>query len=232
MPQSIAVFGAGPALGRAVARRYAREGYTVTLVARRPEPLERMTAELIRTGATAHAVAGGLYIGATIEHSAFHTRVEADAAAGRPTRVDPEYEYLTGHPLGRLATIGPDGAPQIHPVAFRVNADTGTIDIGGPALSRSQKYRNIQADPRVSFVVDDQAESPNPIGQTGRGVELRGRAEIAAPGPPGQAAFSPETIRVHPHRIIAWNIGELPAAAAGRPPHLQGYRARDVARRP
>lgn len=52
--------GAGPALGRAVARRYAREGYTVTLVARRPEPLERMTAELIRTGATAHAVAADL----------------------------------------------------------------------------------------------------------------------------------------------------------------------------
>ena len=35
MSKSIAVFGAGPGLGQAVARRYAREGYAVTLVARR-----------------------------------------------------------------------------------------------------------------------------------------------------------------------------------------------------
>ena len=32
MSKSIAVFGAGPGLGQAVARRYAREGYAVTLV--------------------------------------------------------------------------------------------------------------------------------------------------------------------------------------------------------
>jgi short-subunit dehydrogenase len=42
MPKSIAVFGAGPGLGQAVARRYAREGYAVTLVARRSEPLDRL----------------------------------------------------------------------------------------------------------------------------------------------------------------------------------------------
>jgi pyridoxamine 5'-phosphate oxidase family protein len=141
-----------------------------------------------------------------------------------------EHEYLTGHPLGRLASIGPDGAPQIHPVAFRVNADTGTIDIGGPALGRSQKFRNVRADPRVSFVVDDQAETPNPIGQTGRGIELRGRAEIVTHDPPPTAAFSRELIRVHPRRIIAWNIGEFGPAQAGRPPHLQGYSSRSLSR--
>jgi pyridoxamine 5'-phosphate oxidase family protein len=145
---------------------------------------------------------------------------------------DPEHEYLIGHPLGRLATIGPDGAPQIHPVAFRVDADAGAIDIGGPELSRSQKFRNIQADPRVAFVVDDQAENPNPIGQTGRGIELRGRAEIVTIDPARHPALSREAIRVHPHRIISWNIGEFPATAAGRPAHLQGYRAREVGRRP
>jgi NADP-dependent 3-hydroxy acid dehydrogenase YdfG len=37
--KSIAVFGVGPGLGQAVARRYAREGYTVILVARRPGTL-------------------------------------------------------------------------------------------------------------------------------------------------------------------------------------------------
>lgn len=143
---------------------------------------------------------------------------------------DAEYGYLAGHPLGRLATIGPDGGPQIHPVAFRVNADTGTVDIGGPALGRSQKFRNVQADPRVSFVVDDQAERPNPIGQTGRGIELRGLAEIVTPDSAHTAAFSHEAIRIHPRRIIAWNIGEFGPAPAGRPPHLQGYNSRNLSR--
>ncbi len=40
MSNSIAVFGAGPGLGQEVARRYAREGYAVTLVGRRQEPLD------------------------------------------------------------------------------------------------------------------------------------------------------------------------------------------------
>jgi pyridoxamine 5'-phosphate oxidase family protein len=41
-------------------------------------------------------------------------------------------------------------------------------------MTRSQKSRNVKADPRVSLVVDDQAETPNPIGQTGRGIEVGG----------------------------------------------------------
>ena len=141
-----------------------------------------------------------------------------------------EHAYLAGHPLGRLATIGPDGAPQIHPVAFWLNDGTGTIDIGGPALARSQKFRNIRADPRVSLVVDDQAETPNPIGQTGRGIEVRGHAEIATLDLPLIAAFSNETLRIYPHRVIAWNIGEFALAPPGRLPHLQGYNSRNVSR--
>ncbi len=141
---------------------------------------------------------------------------------------DAECEYLAEHPLGRLATIGPDGAPQIHPVAFWLNDDTGTIDIGGPALARSQKFRNVLADPRVSLAVDDQAETPNPIGQTGRGIEIRGTAQVVVLDPPLVAAFSSETLRIHPRRIIAWNIGEFGPALTGRLPHMQGYNARDV----
>jgi pyridoxamine 5'-phosphate oxidase family protein len=125
---------------------------------------------------------------------------------------DAEYAYLAGHPLGRLATIGPDGAPQIHPVALWLNEAAGTIDIGGPGLASSQKFRNVQADPRISFVVDDQAETPNPIGQTGRGIEVRGQAEIVTLDPPLIAAFSSETLRICPHRIIP----EAGPAASGQ----------------
>jgi short-subunit dehydrogenase len=58
--KSIAVFGAGPGLGEAVARRYAREGYAVTLVARRAEPLDRLAKDLASTGATAHVITADL----------------------------------------------------------------------------------------------------------------------------------------------------------------------------
>lgn len=58
--KTIAVFGAGPGLGRAVAKRYADEGYTVCLVARRQEQLVRMADELSDKGAKVHVVAGDL----------------------------------------------------------------------------------------------------------------------------------------------------------------------------
>jgi short-subunit dehydrogenase len=60
VPKSIAVFGAGPALGRAVARRFAREGYQVVLVARRREPLDALADELHGLGAAAQVIAADL----------------------------------------------------------------------------------------------------------------------------------------------------------------------------
>ncbi|SDJ73561.1 pyridoxamine 5'-phosphate oxidase family protein [Nocardioides sp. YR527] len=139
-----------------------------------------------------------------------------------------EFEYLTAHPLGRLATIGPNGAPQAHPVAFWLHPDGRFVVMGGPELSKSQKFRNIKADPRVSLVVDDQSATPNPIGQTGRGIEIRGRALIVTTDPPLIPGFSPETFQLHPRRIITWNIEEFGTAGTPRLEHLQGYSARDV----
>jgi len=60
MPRSIAVFGAGPGLGQAVARRYAQGGYEVVLVARRRQPLELFARELTDAGASAHVIAADL----------------------------------------------------------------------------------------------------------------------------------------------------------------------------
>ena len=124
---------------------------------------------------------------------------------------------------------GRTGRRQVHPVALWLNEAAGTIDIGGPALGRSQKVRNVQAEPRVSLVVDDQAATPNPIGQTGRGVEVRGQVEIVMLDPPLTPGFSSETLRIFPHRIIACNIGEF-APVPGRLTHLLGYSSRNVSR--
>ena len=58
--KTIAVFGVGPGLGQAVARRYAQEGYTVILVARRRQPLDLLARDLASAGATAHVITADL----------------------------------------------------------------------------------------------------------------------------------------------------------------------------
>ena len=59
-PKSIAVFGAGPGVGRAVARQYGKAGYDVVLVARRQGPLDQFAGELAEHGITAHVVTADL----------------------------------------------------------------------------------------------------------------------------------------------------------------------------
>jgi short-subunit dehydrogenase len=88
MSKSIAVFGAGPGLGQAVAQRYAREGYDVVLVARRREPLERLATHLASTGATAHVISADLSDTAAVPALAEQVRIQAghlDALYYAPT---------------------------------------------------------------------------------------------------------------------------------------------------
>lgn len=60
MSKSIAVFGAGPGLGEAVARRFAAEGFEVVLVARRPDPLEELARRIRSLGGKVHALRADL----------------------------------------------------------------------------------------------------------------------------------------------------------------------------
>lgn len=115
-----------------------------------------------------------------------------------------EIDYLKSQRLGRLATVGPDDQPHVVPVSFRYNPDLDTIDIGGHDFAKRKKFRDVHANPKVAFVVDDIA-SINPW--TVRGVEIRGEAEVLETGGkdlgPG---FDPEMFRVKPKRIISWGL--------------------------
>ena len=94
-----------------------------------------------------------------------------------------EREYLATCRRGCLATIGSDGGPDVVPVSYRLNAD-GTIDIGGPKMGESRKFRNVATRPRVAFTVDDTVpDGPGPFRPgVGRGLELRGECRGAARG--------------------------------------------------
>ncbi|MCW2884780.1 MAG: pyridoxamine 5-phosphate oxidase family protein [Streptosporangiaceae bacterium] len=132
------------------------------------------------------------------------------------TLTSTEQNYLAVQRHGRLATVAPDGTPQNKPVGFRYNAGLGTIDIYGFEMAASAKFRNIQVNPDVAFVVDDVVSE----GASGvRFLEIRGSAEAVSEPAPPEAHLSTRIIRIHPRRVIGWNVD----------PDRPGLHTRDVA---
>ena len=118
-----------------------------------------------------------------------------------------EIEYLRSQRLGRLATIRPEGTPQIAPVGFHYNAELDVIEIGGRFMSQSKKFSNIQGNPNVAFVIDDVLPPWQP-----RFVEIRGTAQPVPTG--GKALFGASyeaddaIIRITPRQIIGFGLDE------------------------
>jgi pyridoxamine 5'-phosphate oxidase family protein len=126
---------------------------------------------------------------------------------------DEEIAYLRKQRLGRLATVGPDGQPHVVPVGFRFNPDFGTIDIGGHDFANRKKFRDVQRNPRVAFVVDDlMSVDPWRV----RGIEVRGEAAILSTGGadvgPG---FEPAMFRIRPKRIAHWGLDDAQPFRSG-----------------
>ena len=123
-----------------------------------------------------------------------------------------EIDFLTGQTLARLATVGPDGQPHVVPVTFVFNADEDTIDVGGVNFGQTKKGRDAQANPRVTFLLDD--VRPNPY--RARAVEVRGRAEALASGGsrinPRFPNFAEEFLRIRPTRILSWGLADADGA--------------------
>jgi pyridoxamine 5'-phosphate oxidase family protein len=114
-----------------------------------------------------------------------------------------ETAFLASQRLGRLATAQPDGTLQVSPVGFEYNAERETIDVRGYGMVTSRKFRNIEDNGRVAFVVDD-VPSRDPFRV--RCLEIRGSAEsVRGPGDPA-AGDDGAVIRIHPRRIISFGI--------------------------
>ena len=126
-----------------------------------------------------------------------------------------EERFLTGQARGHLATIGSDGIPQVKPVGFTYNRHLGTIDITGFNMTQSAKYRNVRSNPKSSFVVDEVTE-PGMAGA--HFLEIRGMAETAVGAHDLEGHLAPEIIRIHPGRIVAFNVD----------PAHPGFEARNI----
>ena len=120
------------------------------------------------------------------------------------------HKGLLGAQVGVLGTIGASGRPQLSATWFLAEGDLVKISLN----TARQKVKNLQADPKVSFLILDPG---NPY----RYVELRGDAEIS---PDDDYAFADQVgakygdnlrdrdkpgetrvvVTIRPARVIVW----------------------------
>lgn len=146
--QVCAVVGAGPGLSQAVARRFAREGFRVALLARRPEALEGYVAELRAAGADAHGFAADAGDPASLQAAFARAAAQLgapevlvyNAAAlvpGVPSALDPHalLDQLKVNVVGALVS-----AQQVIPAMRERGRGTILLTGGGLALNPQPQY--------------------------------------------------------------------------------------------
>ncbi|MBA0126621.1 PPOX class F420-dependent oxidoreductase [Haloechinothrix sp. YIM 98757] len=120
---------------------------------------------------------------------------------------DAERAFLAeGGKLGHLATVDEHGQPHNVPLGWTYNADLDTIDIGGHDFARTRKFRNVQGNPLVCFVVDDVLPPWRP-----RAVQVRGRAEALPAATPYGGGGPAPMIRITPARVVSWSMEHVDA---------------------
>jgi pyridoxamine 5'-phosphate oxidase family protein len=85
-----------------------------------------------------------------------------------------ESAYLRSQRLARIATVGPDGQPDVSPVGFEF--DGAYVYVGGLDPAKTRKFRNVEAgNSKVAIVIDDLV-STDPW--TPRYLRIYGEAEL------------------------------------------------------
>jgi len=138
-----------------------------------------------------------------------------------------EITYLRGNKLGRMATADAGCQPHVIPVTYFFNESEDTIDIGGLNFGAGKKWRDLEENRKVAFLVDDVIGPP----RKARAVEIRGEAELHETGGetinPRFPNFASQFIRIRPTRIVSWGI-ERDASAASATAGGIDHNARDV----
>lgn len=134
---------------------------------------------------------------------------------------DEEIAYLRSQPLGRLATLGAGGQPDVVPVAVEVDGPHLWVG-GGPTVTSTRKFRNIAAgNAKVALVVDDLV-SLDPF--IARGVRVYGHAEqpFDRVGQVGPGTY----LRITPTVSWSWNLTGEPVGEEWYPMRKTTHRAR------
>jgi pyridoxamine 5'-phosphate oxidase family protein len=117
-----------------------------------------------------------------------------------------ELDYLRAQPLARLATRGPDGQPDVVPVAFEFDGEQFWIGGSGDSVLTTRKVRNVVAgNVEVALIIDDLV-SFDPF--IARGMRIYGRAEppIQRDGLVGPGHY----LRIVPTMSWSWNMEGAP----------------------
>jgi pyridoxamine 5'-phosphate oxidase family protein len=114
-----------------------------------------------------------------------------------------EIAYLRSQPLARIATVAPDGQPDVAPVGFEF--DGTYFHVGGANPTNTRKFRNVRAgNDRVGLVIDDLVATDP---WTPRFLRVYGTAElIQRPGRFGPGAY----MRITPTISWSWNLDARP----------------------
>ncbi|GAA1727359.1 SDR family NAD(P)-dependent oxidoreductase [Microbacterium paludicola] len=90
----IAIIGAGPGLGAAVARRFGREGFSVALISRDRSKLDAMAAELASAGVTAKGYSADVRVPAELEDALGRAAADLGAISVLQYSPLPSRDYL------------------------------------------------------------------------------------------------------------------------------------------
>lgn len=129
---------------------------------------------------------------------------------------DEEIAYIRSQPVTRLATVGPDGQPDLVPLAFEFDGEGFWVGGVGDAVRNTRKFRNVAAgNDQVALVFDDLI-SVDPF--NARCLRVYGRA--GDPVERVSALVGPGVfMRITPTVSWSWNM-------AGEPAGDQWYEAR------
>ena len=141
----------------------------------------------------------------------------------RLTSDDARTRFATAR-VARLATVRPGGAPHVVPVTFALLDDVIVIGIDHKPKTTTalQRLTNIEAEPRVSLVVDHYDEDWTRLWWVRADAEARLVEQITDVAIVALAAKYPQYAEVLPHGpgILATVVGWVGWAWNGGPNHL------------
>ena len=175
MSPTAAVCGVGPGLGRAIARRFAREGFAVALLARRQESVDLIAAEIAAEGGSARGYAADLTDAAAL--TATLGRVAAEM--GPPEVLVYNASVFVGGPAMSLDPAGFAGE-----LALDVTGALVAAQAVFPAMRAAGRGSILFTGSKVALTPETGGRSPGlAAGKSAlRGLALAMAPELAASG--------------------------------------------------